>query len=134
MQSSKSLTELLQFMLEGPPPCTLFFNVHTTADYLNPNISIGQLLQHISNFVVCARPRPKTLTKVSSKEVCRASQLQNTVATRLLIWPRSHVAKRDSYMFLSCSTLPRSQLCRGQSIQVVEYSAVTPVGLYNHCL
>ena len=34
-------------------PC---FNVHTTVEYLNRNIPIGQLLQHISkSIVVCAR-------------------------------------------------------------------------------
>ena len=33
------------------------FNVHTTAEYLNKNFSIGQLLQHISkSIVVCVWP------------------------------------------------------------------------------
>ena len=44
---------VLQFMLEGPRPCTgLCFNVHTTVEYLNKNVSIGQLLQHIPNSTV----------------------------------------------------------------------------------
>lgn len=38
-------------MLEGLPPCTIFcFNVHTTIEYLNRNVSIDQLLQHILKF------------------------------------------------------------------------------------
>ena len=50
-------TIVLQFMLEGPRPCTILcFNVRTSVEYLNRNVSIGQLLQHIPNsFVVCAR-------------------------------------------------------------------------------
>ena len=57
--------------VEGPRPCTnLCFNVHTTTEYLNRNVSIGQLLQHISkSIVVCARSRPKMLTKTYNKEV-----------------------------------------------------------------
>ena len=40
-------TMLMQFMLEGPRRCTILcFNVHTTGEYLNRNVSIGQLLQH----------------------------------------------------------------------------------------
>ena len=63
------------FMLQGPRPCTILcFNVHTTAEYLNTNISIGQLLQHISkSIVVCVRSRPKMLTKIYNKEVYQAS-------------------------------------------------------------
>ena len=39
---------------------TMHNNIHTTAEYLNGNVSIGQLLQHISkSIVVCARSRPK---------------------------------------------------------------------------
>ena len=66
---------VLQFMLEGPQPCTILcFNVHITIKYLNRNDSIGQLLQHISKYiVVCARSRPKTLIKTYNKEVCQAS-------------------------------------------------------------
>ena len=49
-------TMVLQFMLERPRPCTILcLNVHTTVEYLNTNVSIGQLLQHIPNsIVVCA--------------------------------------------------------------------------------
>ena len=49
------------FMLEGLRPCTvLCFNVHATVEYLNKNVSIGQLLQHIPNsIVVCAGSGPK---------------------------------------------------------------------------
>ena len=48
--------------------------VHTTVEYLSRNVSIGQLLQHISkSIVVCARSRPKTLTKTYNKGVCQAS-------------------------------------------------------------
>ena len=68
-------TVVLQFMLEGPRPCTfLYFNVHTMAEYLNRKVSVGQLLQHISkSIVVCARSMPKMLTKTYNKEVCQAS-------------------------------------------------------------
>ena len=64
-----------QFMLEGPRPCTILsFNVHTTAEYFNKNVSIGQLLQHISkSIVVCARSRAKMLTKTCNNETCLAS-------------------------------------------------------------
>ena len=66
---------VLQFMLEGPRQCTILcLNVHTTVEYLNTNVSIGQLLQHISkSIVVCALSRPKTLTKTYNKEICQAS-------------------------------------------------------------
>ena len=41
-------TIVLQFMLEGPRPCTILcFNVHTTVEYLNRNVFVGKLLQHI---------------------------------------------------------------------------------------
>ena len=66
---------VLQFMLEGPRPCTILcFNVRTTVEYLNKNVSIGQLLQHIPNsIVVCAGSRPKRQTKTYNKEVCQVS-------------------------------------------------------------
>ena len=49
-------------------------NIHTTAEYLNTNVSIGQLLQHISkSIVVCALSRPKMLTKTYNKEICQTS-------------------------------------------------------------
>ena len=68
-------TVVLQFMLEGPRPCTiLYFNVHAMAEYLNRKVSVGQLLQHISKFIVVfARSMPKMLTKTYNKEVCQAS-------------------------------------------------------------
>ena len=68
-------TMVLKFMLEGPPPCTILcFNDHTTDEYLNKNVSIGQLLQHIPNsIVVCAGSRPKMLTKTYNKDVCQVS-------------------------------------------------------------
>ena len=68
-------TTVLQFMLEGPRPCTILcFNVHTTVEYLNKNASIGLLLQHIPNsIVVCAGSRPKRQTKTYNKEVCQVS-------------------------------------------------------------
>ena len=67
---------VLQLMLEGPRPCTiLWLNVHTTAECLDRNVSIGQLLQHISKYIVaCAQSRPKLLTKIYNKEVCQASE------------------------------------------------------------
>ena len=35
-------TMVQQFMLEGPPPCTILcFNVHTTVEYLNRSVFIG---------------------------------------------------------------------------------------------
>ena len=63
-------TMVLQFMLEGPRPCTILcFNVHTTVEYLNKKVSIGQLLQHIPNsIVVCAGSRPKRQTKTYTAE------------------------------------------------------------------
>ena len=52
----------------------LFESVHTTVEYLNTNVSIGQLLQHISkSIVVCALLRPKMLIKTYNKEISRAS-------------------------------------------------------------
>ena len=68
-------TMVLQFMLEGPRPCTILcFNVHITAEYLNKNVSIGQLLQHIGNsIVVCEGSMPKRQAKTYNKEVCQAS-------------------------------------------------------------
>ena len=59
----------------GSRPCTLLcFNIHTTVEYLNRNVSIGQLLQHISkSILVCAGSRPKQLTKTYNKEACQAS-------------------------------------------------------------
>ena len=72
-------TVVLQVMLAVPRPCIILcFNIHTTAEYFNRNASLGQLLRHISKFVVvCARSRPKMLTKTYTavtKEVCQASQ------------------------------------------------------------
>ena len=69
-------TIVLQFMLEGSRPCTILcFNVHTTFEYLNKNVSIGQLLQHISkSIVVCAGSRPKRQSKTYNKEVCQVSK------------------------------------------------------------
>ena len=63
---------VLQFMLKGPRPCTILcFNVHTPAEYINGNISFGQLLQQITKSIVaCARSRPKMLTKTENKDVC----------------------------------------------------------------
>ena len=50
-------------------------NVHTSVEYLNGNVSIGQLLQHISkSIVVCARSRPIMLTKTDNNNVCQASE------------------------------------------------------------
>ena len=68
-------TIVLQFMLDGPQPCTnLCFNVRTSVEYLNRTISIGRLPQHIPNsIVVCARSRPKRLTKTYNKDVCQVS-------------------------------------------------------------
>ena len=68
-------TMVLQFLLEGPQPCTILcFNVHTTVEYLNKNVLIGQLLQHIPNsIVVCVGARAKRQTKTFNKEVCQVS-------------------------------------------------------------
>ena len=59
----------------GPRQCTIFcLNVHTTVEYLNTNVSIGQLLQDISkSIVICARSRPKMSTKTYNKEISQAS-------------------------------------------------------------
>ena len=68
-------TMMLQFMLEGPRQCTILcLNVQTTVEYLNTNVSIGQLLQHISkSIVVCALSSRKMATKTNNKEICQAS-------------------------------------------------------------
>ena len=68
-------TIVLQFMLEGPRQCTILcFNVRTSVEYLNRTVSIGHLPQHIPNsIVVCARSRPKRLTKTYNKEVYQVS-------------------------------------------------------------
>ena len=62
-------------MLEEPRPCTILcFNVHTIVEYLNKNVSIGQLFQHIPNsIVVCLGSRPKRQTKTYNKKVCQVS-------------------------------------------------------------
>ena len=66
---------VLQFILEEPLPCTSFFNVHTAVEYFNNNISIGQLLQHISkSILICKRSRPKPLRK-TLQEVFRLHNL-----------------------------------------------------------
>ena len=67
-------TMALQFMLDGPRPCTILsFNVHATVEYLNRNVSFGQLLQHISkSIVVCAGSRPRMLTKTYNRDACHA--------------------------------------------------------------
>ena len=56
---------VLQFILEGPRSCTILcFNVDTAVEYLNRNVSIGQLFQHISiSIVVCTRSAKKHITK-----------------------------------------------------------------------
>ena len=66
-------TMVLQFMLEGLRSCTILcFNFHTTVEYLNKNVSIGQTLQHIPNaVVVCAASRPKRQTKTYKRKFVR---------------------------------------------------------------
>ena len=59
-------TMVLQFLFrEGVRPCsTLCFNFHTTVENFNRNVSIGQLLQQISKYIlVCGRSRPKIQTE-----------------------------------------------------------------------
>ena len=52
----------------------LFYRFHHSVEYLNKNVSIGQLLKHIPNsIVVCAGSRPKRQTKTYNKEVCQVS-------------------------------------------------------------
>ena len=74
-QTSKLITKLLQFMLEGPRPCTIFcFTLTLLVEKFNGNVSIGQLLQHFSKpIVACAGSRPKMITKTYSKENVSAS-------------------------------------------------------------
>ena len=74
-RTSKVITKLLQFMLEGPRPCTIFcFTFTLLVEYFNGNVSTGQLLQHFSKpIVACAGSRPKTITKTSNKENVSAS-------------------------------------------------------------
>ena len=65
-------------VLEDPRPGVhnpVCFNVLTTVDeYLNRNVSFGQFHQHISkDIVICARSRPKMLTKTYNKEGCQVS-------------------------------------------------------------
>ena len=53
----------------------LFESVHTTVEYLDTNVSFGQLLQRISKcIVVCALSRPKNDNKnIYNKEICQTS-------------------------------------------------------------
>ena len=63
-------TMLLQFMFGRAA------TVHNpTVKYLNKNVSIGQLLQHIPNsIIVCAGSRQKKRQiKTYNKEVCQVS-------------------------------------------------------------
>ena len=57
-----NLFKVLQFRVEGPRPCTFFSDQEETmihpllvsAEYFNTNVSIGQLVQHITkSTVVC---------------------------------------------------------------------------------
>ena len=75
MKSCHYNNGVLQFMLEGPRPWTIFcFTGYTKIKYLNRNFCIGQLPKHIAKSVlVCARSRSKMLPKTSNKEVCQAS-------------------------------------------------------------
>ena len=42
----------LKFMLDGLRPCKILcFNVHTTVEYLNRNVSIGQLSYTFQNLL-----------------------------------------------------------------------------------
>ena len=55
---------VLQFMLEGPQLYTILYFNHTTAEYLNRNVPIGQLLQHVlKSVVVSPRSRRKNASK-----------------------------------------------------------------------
>ena len=50
----------------------LFLGIHTTVEYLNRNVSIGQLLELDSNsIVVCARSRPNNANKNTTKKFVR---------------------------------------------------------------
>ena len=58
------------YVARATTPHSAFSNVHTTVEYLNKNVSIGQLLQHIPNSIaVCAWSRPKRRKKTCNKEV-----------------------------------------------------------------
>ena len=53
-RTSKVITKLLQFMLEGPQPCTTFsFALTLPVEYFNRNVSVAQLLQRLSKPDVC---------------------------------------------------------------------------------
>ena len=88
-------TMVLQFMLEGSRPCTIFcFNVHTTVEYLNKKVSIGQLLQHIPNsIIVCAGSRPKSKQKYITKKFVNSTKTERTYKFRacVLVHPALHI-------------------------------------------
>ena len=64
-RTSKAVTKLLQFMLEGPQPCTIFsLTLTSLVEYFNGDVSFGQLLQHFSKpIVVCAPVKPENNNK-----------------------------------------------------------------------
>ena len=107
---------VLLFLVEGLRPCTILcFNVLTTVEYFNKNVSIGQLLQHIPNsIVVCAGSRPKRQTKTYNKEVCLVSQplpLINYVQKLHFLGPSVSISS-GSYM--KCPNWTLFQSCRLQ--------------------
>ena len=121
-------TMVLQFMLEGLRMCTILcFNDLTTVEYLNKNVSIGQLLQHFSKFiVVCARSRPKMLTKTYNKEVCQTSKPMPSImisvlafrdffsflAKHLLSMGNVYILSTESYTFPQETVIPLIPHCR----------------------
>ena len=137
-------------MLEGPRPCTILcFNVHTKVEYLNRNVSIGQLLELISkSIVVCAWSRPKMLTKHTTKKLVwlhvhnRSPLLTlmsvsghrmdcNLKKTRLTFFkfsPRfeKECTRTDHELFLSRSSLTTIFATRFQSYLMAIFPVIIP--------
>ena len=61
---------VLQFILEGPRPYTILcFNVHTTAEYLNKNVSIVQT--HFKIYCRLCSVKAKNVNKNKTKKFAR---------------------------------------------------------------
>ena len=123
---------VLQFMLEGPRTCTILcFNIPTTVVYLNKNVSIGQLLQPISKSIaVCARSRPKVLTKTSYKHNWPTpwSRYLSKVPPRILTASRFiqvSVVHSSAFVDFCLSTLRRCVFCLKMGSALTDVSVFT---------
>ena len=123
---------VLQFMLEGPRPCTILcFNIHIIDEYLNRKVSVGQLLQPISKSIaVCARSRPKMLTKTSYKHYWPTpwSRYLSKVPPRILTASRFiqvSVVHSSAFVDFCLSTLRRCVFCLKMGSALTDVSVFT---------